>query len=132
MDIKVNKNQLERVAIKWLNKNFGDLTPKKHKNRSNSVYYVNSNNKVMMEYDQKNERVFIDYYNIWLTIESLFHFKYDDTKLIMKIWLEETYKLRRITPYLKNFIDGNNIKESNIQKFQYIHQSNFLLFSHFY
>lgn len=106
MDIKVNKNQLERVAIKWLNKNFGDLTPKKHKNRSNSVYYVNSNNKVMMEYDQKNERVFIDYYNIWLTIESLFHFKYDDTKLIMKIWLEETYKLRRITPYLKNFIDG--------------------------
>ena len=23
---------------------------------------------------------------------------------------------------LKNFIDGNNIKESNIQKFQYIHK----------
>jgi len=98
MDIQVNKDQLERVVIKWLNKHFGNLTPKKHKEHPNSVFYVNSNNNVMMEYDQETDRVYIHYDHIWSKIESLFHLNYNDTQSIMKVWLEEVYKLGGVTP----------------------------------
>ena len=96
MNIQVNKDQLERVAIKWLDKHFGNLTPKKDKNDSNSVFYVNSNNEVMMEYYKISERVYIHYDQIWSKIQSLFHLNYDDTQSIIKVWLEETYKLEGV------------------------------------
>jgi hypothetical protein len=98
MDIQVNRNQLERVVIKWLNKHYGNLTQKKRKDHPNSVFYVNSNNLVMMEYDQENEDVFITYNHIWSKIELLFHLNYDDIQSIMKVWLEEAYKLGGVTP----------------------------------
>jgi hypothetical protein len=98
MNIQVNKHQLERVVIKWLNNYFGDLTTKKHKDNPDSVFYVNSHNEVMMESDKKNERVYINYAHIWSKIESLFHLDYNDTQSIMKVWLEETYKLEGVTP----------------------------------
>ncbi len=98
MDIQVDKNQLDRVVIKWLNKHFGNLTikiPKKHKKQ---VFYVNSENIVMMEYNQKNEYVYIHYDQIWSKIELLFHLNHDHNQSIMKAWLEETYKLGGVTP----------------------------------
>jgi hypothetical protein len=98
MNIQVNKHQLERVVIKWLNKYYGNLIPKKDKNDPNSVFYINSNNYVMMEYTQENERVYISYDHIWSKVESLFHLEYDDIQSIMKVWLEEDYKLGGVTP----------------------------------
>jgi hypothetical protein len=98
MNIQVNKHQLERVVIKWLDKHFGDLTPKTTEEYPNSVFYVNSSNEVMMKYDKKNEYVFIRYENIWSKIELLFHLNYDDIQSIMKVWLEEAYKLEGVTP----------------------------------
>ena len=97
MNIQVNKHQLERVVIKWLNKNFGNLTPKTIKKYRNSVFYVNSSNEVMMEYDKEAERVYINYDEIWLKIESLFHLNYDDTKSVIRVWMEEDYNLEGIT-----------------------------------
>ena len=104
MNIQVNKHQLERVVIKWLNKYFGDLTPKKHNNYPKSVFYVNSNNEVMMEYYKRSERVYIHNDHIWSKIKSLFHLNYDDTQSIIKVWLEETYKLGGLIP-LPSFMD---------------------------
>ena len=103
MNIQVNKHQLERVVIKWLNQHFGNLIPKKDKNYPNSVFYVNSNNKVMMEYNQENNYVYIHYDHIWSKIESLFHLNSRETQSIMKIWLEETYKLGGVTPLFDLF-----------------------------
>jgi hypothetical protein len=100
MDIQVNKEQLDRVVIKWLNKNFGNLTPKTTEKYPNSVFYVKSDNEIMMEYVQENGYVYIHYDNIWSTIELLFHLNYDDIQSIMKVWLEETYKLEGVTTYM--------------------------------
>jgi hypothetical protein len=100
MDIQVNKQQLERVVIKWLNKHYGDLIPKKHKDHPESLFYVNINNKVMMEYNQENGRVYIHYDQIWSKIESLFHLNYSETQSIMKVWVEEDYKLGGVTPFI--------------------------------
>ena len=100
MDIQVNKHQLERVVVKWLNKNLGDLTPKTTKKYPELVFYVNPSNEVMMEYDKEAERVYINYDEIWLKIESLFHLNYDDTKSVIRVWLEEKpYELVGVTPW---------------------------------
>ena len=98
MNIQINKHQLERVVIKWLNRYFGNLTPKKHKDYPGNVFYLNSDNQVIMEYDQENERIYIHNNHIWSKLESLFHLNYDEIQSIMKVWLEETYKLRVVTP----------------------------------
>ena len=97
MDIQVNRDQLERVVIKWLNLYYGNLTQKKHKHNPNLVLYINSDNKFVMEYDKETDSVYIHYRYVWSKIESIFHLKYDDVKSIMKIWLEETYKLSGVT-----------------------------------
>jgi hypothetical protein len=70
MDILVDKPQLIRVVLLYLNNNFGNLTPKTSSKFPNSVFYVNSDNEVMMEYDKENEHVHIHYKHIWLKIES--------------------------------------------------------------
>ena len=99
MNIIVERPQLVRAVLLYLNKNFGNLTPKKHKDHPNSVFYVNSDNEVMMEYDKEKEYVFIHYENIWSKIKSLFHLNYNDIQSIMKVWVEEDYKLGGVTPF---------------------------------
>ena len=98
MNIQVNKHQLERVVIKWLDKHFGNLTLKKHKGYPNLVFYVNSGDEVMMEYDKENEWVFIDYGRIWLKLESLFGLKPRETRSILGHWLDKSYDLRGVIP----------------------------------
>ena len=50
----------------------------------------------MMEYDEHNDVVYIHNNHIWSKIESLFHLDYRETQTIMKVWLEETYKLSNL------------------------------------
>jgi hypothetical protein len=102
MDIIVDRPQLVRTALLYLNMNFGDLTPKKRNGYVNSVYYVNLNDEVMMEYNKGTERVYINYGQIWSRIESLFHLNSSDVQSIIKVWLEEKpYELVGVTPTLQ-------------------------------
>ena len=93
MNIIIDRPQLVRVVLLYLNNNFGNLTPKKHKDYPNTVFYVDDNNEVLMDYDKKNGYIFIHYDQIWSKLESLFHLDYYDIESIMKVWLEEDYKL---------------------------------------
>ena len=72
MDIIVDRPQLVRVVLLYLNKNFGNLTPMTNSEFPNLIFYVDSGNDIIMEYDKENEWVFIDYGRIWLELESLF------------------------------------------------------------
>ena len=99
MDIIVDRPQLVRTVLLYLNMNLGDLTPKTTKKYPELVFYVNPSNEVMMEYDKEAERVYINYDEIWLKIESLFHLNYDDTKSVIRVWMEEYYNLEGVTPW---------------------------------
>lgn len=98
MNIIVDKPQLVRVVLLYLNMNFGNLTPKKNFKDPSSVFYVNSDNKVMMEYKYTNGNVFIHRDQIWSKIESLFLLDYGDTRSILKYWLDKTYNLSEVAP----------------------------------
>jgi hypothetical protein len=99
MNIIVNQPKLVNVVKLYLRKSFGNLTPKTDPKSPNSIFYVNSDNKIFMEYDEKKEYVWIDNYLIWSKLESLFYIDYEDIQLIMKDWLEEHYNLSGITPH---------------------------------
>ena len=103
MDIIVDRPQLVRAVLLYLKMNLGDLTPKTTEKYPKSVFYVNSSNEVMMEYDKENEDVYIHYDHIWSKIESLFHLNYRDIQSIMTVWVEEAYELEGVTPTSSQF-----------------------------
>jgi len=96
MDIEVNEEQVYRVVIKWLNKYFGNLRPVEHNTYSESLFYVDPKNKVIMEWVPEHEDVWVDT-DIWLMIESLFHLKYGEIHSIINLWLKDTYNLEGVT-----------------------------------
>jgi hypothetical protein len=93
MDIQVNKHQLERVVIKWLNKYFGNLKTKINSKYNGSIFYVDSNNEIIMKYSPTNGHIYVNYYKVWSKIELLFHIRDIDIELIITMWLKDTYKI---------------------------------------
>jgi len=96
MDIIVDRPQLVKVVKLYLTKNFGDLTPKKHNNYPDSVFYLDSNNDVMIEYDEKHDDAYVHPDYFWSKLELLFHLNAHEIQSIIKVWLEETYKLSNL------------------------------------
>jgi hypothetical protein len=100
MNIIVDRPQLVKVVNLYLTKNFEDLTLKTSKDYPYSVFYVNSDNVILMKYDEKTEKIWIDYDQIWSKLESFFSLHYGDIQSIMKVWLEKHYGLSGVTPQL--------------------------------
>ncbi len=104
MNIQINKHQLERVVIKWLNKNFGNLTLKKHNDYPNEIFYINSKYHILIQFSKDYSEILFSNNYIWSKLKLLFHLKNDEITSIIKTWAEDTYKL-----------DLNNIR---IRKFE--------------
>ena len=98
MNIIVDKPQLVKVVKLYLTKNYGNLTPKTSSKYPDSVFYVNSDNEILMQYDDENKVIWIGYDQIWSKLESLFYLEFGNIQLIMKDWLEEHYNLRGAIP----------------------------------
>jgi hypothetical protein len=96
MNIIVDRPQLVRVALLYLDMNFGNLTPKTNSKYPNSIFYVDSNNEILMEYDKRIEHAFIHYGIIWSRIGSLFSLNYSKILSIIEVWLVKTYNLRNL------------------------------------
>ena len=92
MDIQVNKDQLDRVVIKWLNKNYGNLTLKEISHIPNSVFYVNSKNKEMMDYTINNKILYIEV-EILISLIDLFKIDEVNIRSIIRKWVYETYDI---------------------------------------
>jgi hypothetical protein len=112
MNIIIDRPQLVRAVLLYLTKSFGNLTPKEIKKYPDSLFYVNSENEVLMEYDKKTKVIWIDHDNIWSKLERYFYLEYNDIQLIMKDWLEETYKLGGVTPKAVRWFDYRWLEET--------------------
>ena len=100
MDIQVNKEQMFRVVIKWLNMYYGDLTTKTYLNIPGKVFYVDKQSQTVLEYEKDNKyepTVWVDIDLLWSKIADTFHLKYNEIQSILEIWLKETYNLEGIT-----------------------------------
>ena len=97
----ITESKLENVAIKYLNKVYGDLEEYKTDEHPDSVFFV-KDKKIYMEQDLENDDLWIDYYTIWSDLENTFLLEDDEIQSIISKWVEETYKLRGVTPTAVN------------------------------
>jgi hypothetical protein len=93
MNIIVDRPQLVKVVKLYLTKNFGNLTPKTSKFNLDSVFYVNSDNEILMEYDKEYNFIYVSYVNIFSKLLSYFPINQSDIYFIIKDWLEEHYQI---------------------------------------
>jgi hypothetical protein len=92
MDIQVNKHQLERVVIKWLDKHYGNLTLKEISYFTDTVFYFNHNNKQMMDYNTDNGILHVNN-DILMSLVNMFKLTYVDVRTIVPKWMYETYDI---------------------------------------
>ena len=93
---------MENVVIKYLNKMYGDLEEYKTDKHPDSVFFVKGK-KIYMEQDLENDDLWIDYYTIWKDLRNTFSLEDDEIQSIISKWVEETYKLRGVTPIDMSF-----------------------------
>jgi len=99
MKIIITENKLNDVAIKWMNMRFGDLTPYETDRYPDNVFFM-KDKQVIFDYNKKNGRVYISYYNIWSLLEDVFGMEYEQIQEVTKLWLEEHYNLRVTTTHV--------------------------------
>mgnify|MGYP003650562814 CR=1 FL=1 len=83
----------QELILKWLNREFGDLTKVVKGDRT---FYVDDVGKIIFYYYQKsvNDILYVNNDRVWFLIESIFGLEELETELIFKVWLEQTYNLR--------------------------------------
>ena len=96
MKVVITENRLERIAVKWLNDNYGDLEPFESEIYPDNIFYRKGDN-VIFEYNKINGVVLINYNEIWSFFESYFDMEYQQIQDLTKIWVEEHYNLRVTT-----------------------------------
>ena len=55
--------------------------------------------KNILAYDRKNDKVYINYREIWSVLQYDFGFYYDEIQQLTERWLSEVYNLRGVTTY---------------------------------
>ena len=99
MNIIVDRPQLVRAVLLYLNMNFGDLTPKSYLNIPGKVFYVDKHGGTVLEYEEDNPfdpTVWVDTKLLWSRIENAFHLNYNEIQLILEVWFKETYNLEGV------------------------------------
>ena len=104
MKHNITEYKLNKVALTWLNNNFGGLKPIV---KSNKTYYVNEGRLPLFYYyqDTKHGYVYISYDEIWSFLKSMFGMNYQKIQGVIRDWLEETYNLKGLTPIIANTVN---------------------------
>ena len=98
----ITENQNEKLIIKYLNKEYGDLEEYKTDEEPVSLLFV-KDKIVYMELRLRNQWLMVNYSTIWEDLKNIFGIEYGGERaLIITKWVKETYKLRGITPYINS------------------------------
>ena len=104
MKFIITESKLQKAALLWMNNNFSpdQLEVIEHPDYPNSIFYK-KNGKVVMEQDKKNKEFWFSYSQIWSFFKSFFSMEYKEIQGVLKIWLDEAFKLKGYTPEYINF-----------------------------
>lgn len=83
--------KLEKLCIKWLNDNYGDLERYETEKYPDYIFHM-KDGKCALEYNIKNGCVYVSYGEIWSFLERMFDMNYRQTQDLTKVWVEEFYK----------------------------------------
>ena len=77
---------------------FNDLESVQSEEEPNWVLYRYKKGHNFMIYDRKNGYVYINYDEIWSVLEDKFGLNYGEIQELTRVWLDEVYNLRVVTP----------------------------------
>jgi hypothetical protein len=89
----ITESKLDKVAINWLNDNFGNLVPFETDEESDNIFYKKGDDTIFT-YHKQNGLVDIDYDKIWIFFEKYFNMQYKEIRNLTKMWIEERYNLK--------------------------------------
>ena len=95
----ITENQNEKLIIKYLNNEYGDLKEYRTDEYPDSVFYV-KDNKVYMEQALDMDWLHVDYFTIWKDLRTLFSLEDEDISRIITKWVEDTYGLSGVKIYV--------------------------------
>lgn len=96
----ITESKLESVALNFLNKNYGDLTPETLEDMD-SIFYVKKHDTNLffgtdmgpiIEYNPETNIVGV-YTNVWRFLRNVLGMDYEESKKIIILWLKETYDI---------------------------------------
>ena len=101
--ITESDNHREKSVLKWLNKEFGDLTPEV---KGDKTFYVDRDRRPLFFYRHNIENgfVFINRERLWSFFKNIFGLDDSQTRDILTIWLEDTYNLGGHMPVVSRMI----------------------------
>jgi hypothetical protein len=103
MKIIITEQKLNNLIIKWLDQEFGNLTPIKFKN-GNTVY-VDEENYPLFYYEDNSKVINIDNNKIWYLIKKIFNIERPEIKDVLSLWLEKTYNIVDLRPFPTSISD---------------------------
>ena len=92
----ITESQINRAVIRWLNSEYGDLTPFETEKYPDYIFFM-KDDKFFFDYNKKDGYVSISYDNIWSCLENFFGLEYEEIQDLTKEWVEEHYKLKVTT-----------------------------------
>ena len=91
MKIIITESKLEKLAIKWLNDNYGDLVSYRPKKRIDYIFYKKSN-EVIFDINKHSGDVYVSNV-IWSFLSNMFGMSYEHIEKITKEWITNHYHL---------------------------------------
>lgn len=96
MKLIITENKRNRVIIKWLNSEYGDLTPYETEKFPNYILFM-KDGEVIFGYDKKYRGIYVSYSHIWSFLKTFFELEKKEIQDLTKKWVEEHYNLRVTT-----------------------------------
>jgi len=102
MKILITENQMRKLEFKYLDYLFGDMYEVESAKYKHSKFWK-KDDEVMLELEKSGEmRV---PFSIWRNISNMFSLDYDETKQLIKDWVEQHLELEGITPDFRETYD---------------------------
>ena len=92
----ITESKLDKVVIKYLNNEYGDLEKYITNKYPDNIFFI-KDEKVYME--REKNVLWVDYYTIWTDLQNIFSLKDSEIEHIITHWVKETYKLRGVRPH---------------------------------
>jgi hypothetical protein len=92
----LNKKELE--IINFIKGKINNLTEYKDKNYPDSIFFMNSEGKYILELDDKNEYLGVRYEGFWEVLGTKYKLNYTDIQFIIQGMMEIAFKRKLYTP----------------------------------
>jgi hypothetical protein len=91
----LSKRELE--IIEFIKGKISNLTECEDTDYPNSIMYMNSEGKYILEQDNRNKRLYVRYEDFWKVLETKYNLKHDDIQSIIQSMVEIAFKRKVYT-----------------------------------